>query len=187
MPRFWNQSTWGTVILVLAVAAALWTINRGFPELELVEALPGAAKPTPVATPASHPAAPLSHPAAPVSHPASSAVHPAGGRPVAPPDTKQVHDVTIRDLDGRVVFRGTVDLTKTLERIDRGQRLHFHDDGSSFHNHERHLPSQPAGYYTEYVHPTPHLGGPGPQRVVTGRRGEIYYTPDHYRTFVRLK
>lgn len=143
-------------ILVLAAAAALWTINRGFPELDVVEVLPSAATPAPSAA----------------------------GNPL---DSNQVSDVTVHDLDGRVVFRGAVDLTPTLERIARGQRLHFHDDGSSFHNHERHLPSQPAGYYTEYVHPTPHHSGPGPQRVVTGRAGEIYYTPDHYRTFVRLR
>ncbi len=155
MSRHLNQSTLGTVILVLAAAAALWTINRGFPEMDVLEVPPGAAKPAPP----------------PVE---------------APPDSKRVPDVTIRDLDGRVVFRGTVDLTKTLERIARGERMHFHDDGTTYHNHERHLPQQAAGYYTEYVHPTPHLGGPGPQRVVTGRHGEIYYTPDHYRTFVRL-
>jgi ribonuclease T1 len=146
----------GVAILVMAAAAALWTINRGFPELDAVEPLPNAAVPAP---------------------PASEKL----------PDSAQVRDVTVHDLDGRVVFHGTVDLAPTLERIARGERLHFHDDGSTYHNRERHLPAQPGNYYSEYVHPTPHLSGPGPQRVVTGRQGEVYYTPDHYRTFVRLR
>jgi guanyl-specific ribonuclease Sa len=60
------------------------------------------------------------------------------------------------------------------------------NDGAEFQNRERRLPKRPAGYYREWVHPTPGLGGPGPQRIVTGGEGEIYYTPDHYRTFERL-
>jgi len=30
------------------------------------------------------------------------------------------------------------------------------------------------------------INGAGPQRIVTGNGGEIYYTPDHYQTFIRL-
>jgi ribonuclease T1 len=26
----------------------------------------------------------------------------------------------------------------------------------------------------------------GPRRIVSGRAGEIYYTRDHYQTFIRL-
>lgn len=60
------------------------------------------------------------------------------------------------------------------------------NDGSVFQNKEGLLPSQPAGYYREWVHPTPGVNGPGPQRVITGGGGELYYTPDHYRTFIPL-
>ncbi|MBQ3636617.1 MAG: hypothetical protein II951_13530 [Bacteroidales bacterium] len=28
---------------------------------------------------------------------------------------------------------------------------------------------------------------PGLQRIVVGAKGEIYYTPDHYQTFIRIK
>jgi ribonuclease T1 len=156
MSKYLNPSWLGIAILVLAAAAALWSINRGFPDLKDVERPPEAAAPAPAAA----------------------------DNPLA---ANLVHDVTARDLEGRVVFRGTVDLTPTLDRIARGERLQFHDDGSTFQNHERHLPHQPAGYYSEYVVPTPNLAGPGPQRVVTGRQGEVYYTFDHYRTFVRVK
>ena len=39
-------------------------------------------------------------------------------------------------------------------------------------------PVKPYEYYTEYVHPTPGIKGPGPQRIVTGKSGEMYYTVD---------
>jgi filamentous hemagglutinin len=93
---------------------------------------------------------------------------------------------TIRNENGKVVFRGDIDVGPTLARIDRGGQLEFTNDGIVFQNRERRLPSKPQGYYHEYVHPTPGLAGPGPQRIVRGRDGEIYYTPDHYRSFQRL-
>ena len=99
----------------------------------------------------------------------------------------QVDNVVIRDLEGRVVFRGTIDLQETLERIAQGRRLEYRNDGSTFANREGRLPRKPAGYYKEYVHPTPEISGPGPQRIVVGAGGEAYYTPDHYRTFEKLR
>jgi guanyl-specific ribonuclease Sa len=102
-------------------------------------------------------------------------------------DNKRVQNVVIHDLEGQVVYRGTVDLQETLERIDQRQRLDFRNDGSTFANREGRLPRKPAGYYKEYVHPTPGLAGPGPQRIVVGTEGEAYYTPDHYRTFKKLR
>jgi guanyl-specific ribonuclease Sa len=93
---------------------------------------------------------------------------------------------SIRDLEGRLAFRGDVDVGPTLQRIKERRLLDFPNDGSTFQNRERRLPRRAAGYYKEYVHPTPGLGGPGPQRIVVGEGGEIYYTPDHYRTFQRL-
>ena len=73
------------------------------------------------------------------------------------------------DHDGPVAWRGTVDLTKTIARIEAGKRLRFANDGSVFENRERRLPRQNSGYYHEYVHPTPGLSGPGPQRVISAR------------------
>lgn len=98
-----------------------------------------------------------------------------------------VRNQTIYDENRRVVYRGDVDLRPTLERIELGRRLRFPNDGSVFQNRERRLPRQPAGYYREYVHPTPNDDGPGAQRLVVGREGEVYYTPDHYRTFRRIR
>lgn len=78
-------------------------------------------------------------------------------------------------------------LQGTLDRIARGQSFPHRNDGSVFGNREQLLPTQPSGYYREFVHPTPGIGGPGGQRVVVGHAGEVYYTPDHYKSFVRVK
>lgn len=93
---------------------------------------------------------------------------------------------TIRDQQGQVAYRGDIELAATVARIRRNERLHFPNDGTVFQNRERRLPRKPPGYYHEFVHPTPGMSGPGPQRIVTGDNGELYYTPDHYRTFQRL-
>ena len=102
-------------------------------------------------------------------------------------DRTIVEDQSIRDESGEVAHKGDIDLTQTLERIDRGEKLRFRNDGTVFQNRERQLPKQASGYYHEWVHPTPSLSGPGPQRVITGQKGEAWYTPDHYRTFQRLR
>ncbi len=94
---------------------------------------------------------------------------------------------TIKDLQGKVVYRGDIDLTETITRIEAGEKLRFRNDGSVFQNRERRLPAREAGYYREWVHPTAELDGPGPQRIITGKSGEIYYTADHYGSFKKLK
>ena len=98
----------------------------------------------------------------------------------------QIKNATIRNQEGKVVYRGPIDLTETLARIERNERGTHGNDGSVFQNREKRLPLKPSGYYHEWVHPTEDLRGPGPQRIVTGEDGEIYYTPDHYKTFERL-
>lgn len=59
-------------------------------------------------------------------------------------------------------------------------------DGTIFGNYERLLPIQPRGYYAEYTVPTPGERSRGARRIVAGRAAELYYTRDHYTTFVRL-
>lgn len=88
---------------------------------------------------------------------------------------------------------GSVDLTRTLRRIADGKSLSeaglrpHAGDGTVFLNLEdrasgrRPLPSKPRGYYIEYVHPPPPgVRWPGPERVIVGRGGEAYYSPEHY-------
>jgi guanyl-specific ribonuclease Sa len=99
----------------------------------------------------------------------------------------EVSGITIRDREKGIVFQGTVNLQPTLDRIAAGRHLEHRNDGTVFGNREKRLPRKPKGYYREYVHPTPGLRGPGPQRLVIGEEGEVYYTPDHYRTFRRVQ
>lgn len=102
------------------------------------------------------------------------------------PSKTTIRQQTIYDQSGKEIFSGDIDLRPTLARIKDNHQLRFQNDGSTFQNRERRLPKQPDGYYKEYVHPTPGLSGPGPQRIVMGKAGETYYTPDHYRTFQRV-
>ncbi len=99
----------------------------------------------------------------------------------------QIKNQTIRNLDGRVVYKGTIDLKPTLDRIARGEANRHQNDGTTFQNRENRLPRKPAGYYTEYVNPTPGEYGPGPQRIIIGKKDEVWYTPDHYKTFKQIK
>lgn len=103
-------------------------------------------------------------------------------------DGLKVHNVVIKNLDDEIVFRGTIDLTKTIERIDAQRVLsEYRHDGIEFKNLERRLPSKGRGHYREWVNPTNGQRGPGPQRVITGKDGEAYYTWDHYEHFVRIR
>lgn len=98
-----------------------------------------------------------------------------------------VRGVEVRDLDGRVAWRGDVDLNPALARIEAGERDPHRNDGGIFQNREGRLPARPRGHYREYVVRTPGIGHAGPQRLVIGADGEIYYTADHYRSFQRLR
>lgn len=97
-----------------------------------------------------------------------------------------IQGLVLRDERGQVLYRGNVDLAPTLARIAENRRLRFTNDGSAFQNREKRLPQKPSGYYREWAVPTPGEAGPGPQRLVTGKEGEVWYTSDHYRSFRRI-
>lgn len=118
-----------------------------------------------------------------VSTPVANSEYP--GR--SPENLLRIPHQTIRDQSGHVVFQGTIDLAPTMERIARGESNRHHNDGTTFQNREGRLPRKNSGYYKEYVHPTPGEHGPGPQRVIIGQAGEVWYTPDHYKTFQEIK
>lgn len=119
---------------------------------------------------------------------------PRGSRRSKPPaeasapaaDPLVITGLSLRDSSGRTIYRGAIDLAPTIERISAGRRLRFPNDGTTFQNRENRLPRRPPGYYREWVVPTPKEPGPGPQRLITGEGGEVWYTSDHYRTFRRL-
>ena len=56
-----------------------------------------------------------------------------------------------------------------------------------FENAEGRLPRREHGYYTETDVWPRSEGGRGARRLIFGRGGEVYYTADHYRTFVRVR
>ncbi|NBB55263.1 hypothetical protein GU930_09065, partial [Pantoea vagans] len=104
-----------------------------------------------------------------------------------------IEGVTVKDIKTGQTFSGTVDLKPTLDRIASGGTNPHRNDGSVFKNlpdrttGKSGLPPQTTGYYKEYVHPTPNISGPGPQRVIVGQNGEAYYTNDHYKTFIKIR
>jgi ribonuclease T1 len=61
-----------------------------------------------------------------------------------------------------------------------------HNDGVVFDNRERRLPTEKSGYYHEYTVPTPGSHDRGARRLITGSDRELYYTGDHYSTFVAV-
>lgn len=73
---------------------------------------------------------------------------------------------------------------RTLRLIQQGGPFPYPRDGVTFQNREGMLPREPSGYYREYTVPTPGAGDRGARRIITGKNGERYYTPDHYRTFM---
>ncbi|MQA61329.1 MAG: ribonuclease N [Actinophytocola sp.] len=74
---------------------------------------------------------------------------------------------------------------KTWRLIESGGPYpHPGKDGSVFGNRERILPARDQGYYREYTVPTPGLSHRGARRLVTGAADELYYTGDHYESFV---
>jgi guanyl-specific ribonuclease Sa len=80
-----------------------------------------------------------------------------------------------------------IGIQSTLDRIEKGQTFPHRNDGSVFQNKGNILPSANGETYREYVHPTQGVSGPGIQRIVISSDGHIYYTPDHYKTFLKIK
>lgn len=123
---------------------------------------------------------------APTPPPAEQAQSP-GPAPLESAARLVVPDVTVRDVDGRVAWRGDVDLAPVLARIEAGVRDPHRNDGGVFGNRERLLPEERRGYYREYVIRTPGIAHAGPQRLVVGGAGELFYTSDHYASFRRIR
>jgi ribonuclease T1 len=72
---------------------------------------------------------------------------------------------------------------RTLALIARGGPYPYTRDDVTFGNFERILPRKSSGYYKEYTVPTPGESDRGARRIVAGKAGEKYYTPDHYNSF----
>ena len=71
-----------------------------------------------------------------------------------------------------------------IKRIENGGSFDYRQDGVTFQNRERLLPAEPSGYYREYTVATPGAVDRGARRLILGKNGELYYTPDHYKSFL---
>ena len=103
---------------------------------------------------------------------------PAGGRPVAVASTA--------GLPVRGLSQLPPQATQVWQLIRHGGPFPYRQDGGMFGNREARLPSRQAGYYREYTVPTPGEHDRGPRRLITGGADELYYTGDHYMTFVAV-
>lgn len=70
------------------------------------------------------------------------------------------------------------------QAIQAGGPFRYQQDGATFRNAEQLLPSKKLGYYREYTVPTPGSDDRGARRLIAGSGGELYYTADHYESFV---
>ena len=96
-------------------------------------------------------------------------------------------------------------ILKTVEAVYTGGALPFPKDGAVWQNREGRLPAKPAGYYHEYTllppagspsmitvggatyRISPPQGRRGAERLIIGGGEVLYYSPDHYVTFVALQ
>ncbi|WP_436495298.1 ribonuclease domain-containing protein [Actinokineospora sp. HUAS TT18] len=73
----------------------------------------------------------------------------------------------------------------TWRLIQRGGPFPYpRNDGTTFQNREKLLPAKSSGYYREYTVPTPGSPDRGARRLITGSEKELFYTADHYASFV---
>ncbi|MFE3453685.1 ribonuclease domain-containing protein [Nonomuraea sp. NPDC059194] len=88
-------------------------------------------------------------------------------------------------LPERALSSLPAEAAKTWRLIQSDGPFPYRRDGVVFQNRERLLPPQKRGYYHEYTVPTPGSRDRGARRLVTGSDvDELYYTGDHYRSFV---
>jgi len=87
---------------------------------------------------------------------------------------------------GKEIYVGDIDVNVTLDRIRSGKHVSEPHDGAVFNNRERRLPVKDRAWYREFVHAPKGFPFPGPQRVILGKSGEVYYTGDHYKSFTKV-
>jgi guanyl-specific ribonuclease Sa len=75
--------------------------------------------------------------------------------------------------------------TDTWKLIEKGGPYPYpRNDDVVFENREKRLPAKKSGYYHEYTVKTPGSADRGARRLITGQAHELYYTGDHYASFV---
>lgn len=111
-----------------------------------------------------------------------------------------------KDISPKISDPGRVRaILELVAAVYAGRPLPFPKDGTVFQNREGLLPSKPSGYYREYTF-LPPPGSPstvtvggrtfsidppqgrrGAERLIIGGGEVLYYSPDHYKTFIQLE
>jgi guanyl-specific ribonuclease Sa len=87
----------------------------------------------------------------------------------------------------RVLSELPAEVTDTWRLVENdGPFPYPANDGTVFRNQEGLLPDRDRGYYHEFTVPTRGSDDRGARRLVTGAGDEVYYTADHYESFVRV-
>lgn len=73
-----------------------------------------------------------------------------------------------------------------VDDIERGGPFVCEKDGSTFVNYEGILPERERGHYAEFTVIDDCSRNRGALRLVAGDADELYYTDDHYASFVRV-
>jgi ribonuclease T1 len=106
----------------------------------------------------------------------------AGGSCPAP--TPNTPGASLSKLPLRSLCALPAQAAQVWHAFSSGGRLNYWRDGIVFSNAEKRLPLESRGYYHEYTVPTPGARTRGPRRLITGQQHELYYTGDHYSSFV---
>lgn len=156
-------------VALVALAAALPSLRVRFQEVPKAPATPlpsilPSASASPVASPSQPPSATL-----------------------ASRDTRGLKELGKRPLDAQIAVVVTnMDRTgRPPSGVAQGGRR-----GSRpgvFQNAERRLPVRAPGYYRESDVWPRRAGARGGERLIFGREGEVYFSADHYRSFMRLR
>lgn len=80
-----------------------------------------------------------------------------------------------------------IKIDEAFNRIKNGGPYPYTQDATIFRNREGNLPDKPYGYYHEYTVEDPSAPNRGTRRIVVGDNGEMYYTDNHYQTFIQIK
>jgi guanyl-specific ribonuclease Sa len=103
-----------------------------------------------------------------------------------PMDGRSVTVSSAAALPVRALSQLPPQAAQVWQLIQHGGPFPYRQDGSVFGNREGRLPARQTGFYREYTVPTPGEHDRGPRRLITGGTAELYYTGDHYVTFVAV-
>jgi ribonuclease T1 len=115
-----------------------------------------------------------------LADPSTASAAPAG----CPAPSASAPGATESHLPVRSLCALPVQVAQVWRTIQTGGKLTYSRDGIVFNNAEHLLPAHTRGYYHEYTVPTPGSRDRGTRRLITGQTHEVYYTGDHYVSFV---